>query len=84
MLKLRKQVQNCNFTDLDTDIRDQVIDKCRSSALRRKLLGKEDLTLKKVQEVARAMEAVDLQTKKMGAHGLSREEDRGSVGREQD
>ena len=68
--KLRKQAQNCNFTDPDVDIRDQVIDRCRSSALRRKLLGKEDLTLKKVQEVARAMEAVDLQAKKMGAHGF--------------
>ena len=43
-----------------------VIDKCRSSVLRRKLLGKENLTLTKVQEVARAMEAVDLQAKQMG------------------
>ena len=34
--KLRKQAQNCNFTDPDVDIRDQVIDRCRSSALRRK------------------------------------------------
>ena len=64
--KLRKQAENCNFANADVDIRDQVIDKCRSSALRRKLLGKENLTLKKVQDLARAMEAVDLQSKKMG------------------
>lgn len=57
---LRKQAQNYNFLDPDVVIRDQVIDKSRSSILRRKLLGKENLTLTKVQEVARAMEAVDL------------------------
>ena len=64
--RLRKQAQNCNFNDPDVDIRDQVIDKCRSSVLRRKLLGKENLTLTKVQDVARAMEAVDLEAKQMG------------------
>ena len=37
-----------------------------SFTVRRKLLGKENLTLTKVQEVARAMEAVDLQAKQMG------------------
>ena len=51
--RFRKQAQNGNFTNPDIDIRDQVIDKCRSSELRRKLLGKETLTLQKVQEVAR-------------------------------
>ena len=64
--RLRKQAQNCNFNDPDFDIRDQVIDKCQSSVLRRKLLGKENLTLTKVQDVAQAMEAVDLQAKQMG------------------
>ena len=65
--RLRKQAQNCNFANPDVDIRDQVIDKCRSSELRKKLLAKEHLTLQKVQEIARSMEAVDLQAKKMGA-----------------
>ena len=64
--RLRKQAQNCNLNDPIVDIRDQVIDKCRSSVLRQKLLGKENLTLTKVQEIARAMEAVDLQAKQMG------------------
>lgn len=50
--KFQKQAENCNFNDLGVDIRDQVIDKYRSSSLRRKLQGKEDLTLKKAQEVA--------------------------------
>ena len=64
--RLRKQAQNCNLNDPDVDIREQVINKCRSSVLRRKLLGKENLTLTKVQDVARAMEAADLQAKQMG------------------
>lgn len=68
--KLRTQAQNCNFANPDVDIRDQVIDQCRSTALRRKLLGKEGLTLSKLQEVARSMEAVNLQAMKMGAQVL--------------
>ena len=65
--RLRKQAQNCNFANPDFDIRDQVIDKCRSSKSRITLLVKEHLTLQKVKEVARSMEAVDLQATKMGA-----------------
>lgn len=79
--KLRKQAQNCNFNDPDADIRDQVFDKRPSSALRRKLLGKKDLALKKVQEVARAMKAVDPHAKNMGAYGFEFE-DGGTIGRE--
>ena len=65
--RLRKRAQNCNFVNSDVDIRDQVLDKCRSSELRKKIAGKETLTLQKVQEVARSMEAVDLQATTMGA-----------------
>ena len=43
-----------------------LIDKCRSSELRRKLLIKgTDLTLAKLQEIARSFEAVDIQLKAM-------------------
>lgn len=34
--RLKNQAQLCNFADADVDIRDQVIDKCRSSKLKRK------------------------------------------------
>ena len=67
MARLRKQAQNCNFAKPNVDIRDQVIDKCRSSELRKRLLAKEYLTLQKVQAVVRSMKAVDLQAKKIGA-----------------
>ena len=67
VIKLRHQAENCDFGDQHTEqIRDQVIDKCRSSKLRRKLLEKsDDLKLEDVQRIGRAMEAVDIQAKKM-------------------
>ncbi len=68
--KLRLQAEHCVFGDAkDDQIRDQVIDKCRSNVLRRKLLEQSDLTLDRVQEVARALEAVDLQSKQMSMSG---------------
>ena len=45
--RLRKQAQNCYFANPVVDIRDQVIDKCRSLELKKKLLAKEHLTLQK-------------------------------------
>ena len=64
--RLKRQGHNCDFADIDEQIRDQVIDKCNSTVLRRKLLEKGTaLTLTKVQGIARAMEAVDIQVKQM-------------------
>ena len=64
--RLRRQGENCNWDNADEPIRDQVIDKCRSADLRRKLLLKgTHLTLEKVQEIARSFEAVDIQFKTM-------------------
>ena len=64
--KLRQQAANCNFTNEEESIRDQVIDSCRSGSFRRKLLEEgADLTLQKVQQLARAMEALDIQAKAM-------------------
>ena len=51
--------------NLDIEIGDQIIDKCRFLLLKRKPLVKEHLTLTKVQEDATAMEPVDLQANKM-------------------
>ncbi|PFX17108.1 Vacuolar protein sorting-associated protein 26B-B [Stylophora pistillata] len=64
--RLRHQAENCTWDNKDEPIRDQVIDKCRSDDLRRKLLLKgTHLTLEKVQEIARSFEAVDIQLKTM-------------------
>ena len=69
--RLKKQSLNCGFGDeaiRNEMIRDQVIDACQSSHSRKKLLQKgDDLTLDTVLETARALEAVELQSKRMEA-----------------
>ncbi|PIK54248.1 hypothetical protein BSL78_08875 [Apostichopus japonicus] len=65
--RLTRQAVNCEFGQESKEhIRDQVIDKCNSSALRRKLLTKgTGLKLDDLQEISRAMETVDAQMKAM-------------------
>jgi hypothetical protein len=67
VVKLKNQAKNCSFGDSFAEqIRDQVIDKCRPSRLRKRLLEKSgELNLGDVQQIARAMEAIDIQAKKM-------------------
>ena len=66
--RLRQRVINCEFGENENGyIRDQVIDKCYSSKLRRKFLKKEGaLTLDDLLRVARSQEAVDRQLKQYG------------------
>ena len=74
LTRLRRQSDNCGWDNPDEAIRDQVIDKCRSVLLRRKLLERgTDLTLSRVQDIARTLEAVEIQVRKMGGeqHGSS-------------
>ena len=53
--RLRKLAASCNFADAKDDfIRDQVVEKCKSNVLRRKLLAEADLTLAKVLTIAQA------------------------------
>ena len=66
--RLRQKAVYCNFDNVDECIRDQVIDKCRSAHLCRKFLEKGGvLTLKQMQEIARASEAAQAQAKTMEA-----------------
>ena len=57
---LRQKAQSCEFGDaaaVDEQIRDQVISKCLSHYIRRKLLDKgKILTLQQLKEIARVME----------------------------
>ena len=60
--RLRKQAENCNKQKVDELIHGQVIDKCRSSELLRKLTTREtDLPIAKFKEIACSFEAVDIQ-----------------------
>ncbi|CAC5396187.1 unnamed protein product [Mytilus coruscus] len=58
--RLKNLAKTCDFgTMLNDAIRDQVIDMCYSTKLRRRLLREKDLTLEKVQDIARESEAAD-------------------------
>lgn len=63
--KLKQQGKNCNYTDLDDQIRDQVIEKGLSTDLRRKFLERGDLKLDEVREIAKAYEATEMQLHSM-------------------
>ena len=63
--RLRQKAQTCEFGDaatVDEQIRDQVISKCLSHELRRKLFRKgRNLTLPQLREIARSMEESEKQ-----------------------
>lgn len=65
--RLKQKALSCDYGESsDKFIRDQVIDKCRSVALRRKLLERgQTLTLKQLQEISRAHEASYFQANKI-------------------
>ena len=65
--------ENCDFgTSKEAQVRDQLIDKCRSHDLRKKLLaisGK--LTLQKARDIARSMEAAESQARSIESDSRS-------------
>ena len=66
VIRLREVGQHCNYGDLDDQIRDQIVQKCRSVKIKRKLLETGSaLTLKKAVEIATSYEQVDAQLKSM-------------------
>ena len=68
--RLRQRAASCDFGDNEDDyIRDQVIDKCHSSVIRRKFLEKEGaVSLDDLLRIARSQEAVDRQMNVMGTN----------------
>lgn len=65
--RLRQLIVSCEYpADQKNDIiRDQVIEKCKSQRLRVRLLRKKDLTLEKIQQMARLHEAAETQAKQI-------------------
>ena len=67
--RLRQKAQSCEFEDaaaVDEQIRDQVISKCLSHNIRRKLLDKgKILTHQQLREIARVMEDSEKQARKI-------------------
>lgn len=71
MTRFLQLSENCTFgTSKEEQTRDQLLDKCRSHALRKKLLavnGK--LTFEKVRDVAKSMEAAESHGRLKAIHG---------------
>lgn len=64
--RLMKLAATCEFGDNRDDfVCDQVIDKCSSNTLCKRLLREKDLKLPGLQEIARVMETADYQAERM-------------------
>ena len=64
--RLRKLTLYCEYeAETEDEIRDQVIAKCKSSKLRKRLLQEPDLTLETVLRIGKLMEQSDHQTKQI-------------------
>ena len=74
--RLRQRAASCDFGDNEDDyIRDQVIDKCHSSVIRREFLEKGGaVSLDDLLRIARSQEAVDRQMKVMGTNASADQE----------
>ena len=77
--RLRMKAETCEFTNDDEQIRDQVVEKCASHHLRRKLLEKgRALTLQQIRDIARALEDSERQARSI--EGISANVNRVSLG----
>lgn len=69
--RLNQQAALCSFHDADEQIKDQLIEKIRDDALRKKLLDKDALTLKDALEVSRQHEATEASAREMSHHAAA-------------
>ena len=71
--RLRQVVKDCDYGDqADNQIQDQVVQRCTSHDLRRKLLEKGDnLTLEILLKTAASFEAVQAQLESMKSRGVT-------------
>ena len=69
IVRLSKLAVSCEFAgDHKNDmIRDQIVDACKSTELRRKFLAAQDLTLEKVQKNERTDELAVMRSEQIGA-----------------
>jgi hypothetical protein len=62
-------------TDVDKEIRSQIIRTCRSVSLRREFLRTKNLTLEKCLESGRLEESVEFQARKIEGHAFDKNTD---------
>ena len=65
--RLRKLVENCEYTDAETEVRDQFVCSCYNSKLREKFLRTPDLCVKKIIEVGQLYEHSKQQATEIGS-----------------
>ena len=63
--RLKYLVKSCEYDNPDDMIRDQIVDKCSSNRLRRRLLRETPLTLAKTLTIARSLEVSERQASQM-------------------
>ncbi|XP_015432785.1 PREDICTED: uncharacterized protein LOC107188904 [Dufourea novaeangliae] len=61
--RLRQQAKNCEFPAEEIEICGQIVEKCASNEIRRRLLERVDFKLNDAMEIARTIEVIELQTK---------------------
>lgn len=72
VIRLRKLADTCAFgNEKDNFIRDQVVDKCLSNSLRKKLLSVKDLTLTGLLEIAQSKESSEFQASQIAEDSAS-------------
>ena len=69
--RLRQQARLCEYSDLDDQLRDQLLDKIAQPGLRRKLLEKEDMTPDDALKICRSWESTAHQTAQMSSSATS-------------
>ena len=69
--RLRQKALTSELVNVDETIWDQLIEKCQDGRLRQKFLEKTNATLKDLQDIARAHEAVDAQMKSINKSPVS-------------
>ena len=69
-IRLKHQVKFCDYNNPADMIRDQIIEQCLSTSLRRRLLREPDLTLEKTITIGRSFEASERQASQMEADSL--------------
>ncbi len=66
VIRLKKLSVSCDFPDdtVTDQIRDQIVENCNSSELKKRFLREQELTLEKIQTIARTNELADLHATK--------------------
>ena len=78
IIRLKKMAISCDYAEdsVNDMIRDQIVDSCHSTDLRKKFLKEKELTLVKIQEISRASDLAELHSTKMDERkGASREKE---------